>query len=119
MATVTTIHIFNPEDESQCISLELPVNITTAHTWIRARKLELVDIKPVEKSIFTTVEGKPVERYAGKAIIECLGARATVTVVFAEKEDAEVLGFLTIAELGFELDPVTRQLRKVKATPTT
>jgi len=35
--------------------------------------------------------------------------------VFAEKEDFEVVGVDTLEGLGLEVDPITRQLRKVEA----
>jgi len=41
--------------------------------------------------------------------------RATTVVVFAEDGDAEVLGVHAMEGLGLEVDPATRQLRKVEA----
>jgi predicted aspartyl protease len=46
------------------------------------------------------------------AVIECLGERATGVVVFAERDDVEVMDMEALEGLGLEVDPVTRQLRR-------
>jgi hypothetical protein len=46
------------------------------------------------------------------AVIECLGERAARVVVFAERNDMEVMGVEALEGLGLEVDPVTRQLRR-------
>ncbi|MEM0494132.1 MAG: hypothetical protein QXU72_02550 [Thermofilum sp.] len=56
-----------------------------------------------------------VEREIGEAVFECLGERATRIVAFAEVEGAEVLGVDALEGLRLEVDPVTKQLRKVEA----
>ena len=64
---------------------------------------------------FRTIEGRVIEREIGEAVTECLGERATTIVVFAEDEDAEVLGIYSLEGLRLKVDPVTRRLRKVEA----
>ncbi len=64
---------------------------------------------------FRTIDGKIVEREIGEAVIECLGERATRIIVFAEDDDAEVLGIDALEGLRLEIDPTTRQLKKVEA----
>ncbi|MEM4310924.1 MAG: hypothetical protein QXX95_00850 [Nitrososphaerales archaeon] len=39
----------------------------------------------------------------------------TSIIVFAEKGDATVLGTYSLEGLGFEVNPVTKQLNKVEA----
>jgi len=62
-----------------------------------------------------TIDGRVVERDIGEVVVECLGERATRIVVFAGEGDAEVLGVDALEGLRLEVDPVTRQLRKVEA----
>ncbi|WP_252900964.1 hypothetical protein [Vulcanisaeta sp. JCM 14467] len=64
---------------------------------------------------FRTIEGRVIERDIGEVIIESMGERATTIVVFAQEGDAEVLGAYSLEGLRLEVDPVTRQLKKVKA----
>ena len=72
-------------------------------------------MKPMTRWKFKTIEGKIVERDIGEVVVECLGERATTVAVFAENEDAEVLGVHAMEGLRLEVDPVTKQLRKVEA----
>jgi len=64
---------------------------------------------------FRTIDGRVVERDIGEVVVECLGERATRIAVFAEESNAEVLGVDDLEVLRLEVDPVTRQLRKVEA----
>jgi len=62
-----------------------------------------------------TVDDRVFERDIGEVVVECLGERATRIAVSAEEGDAEVLGVDALEGLRLEVDPVTRQLRKVEA----
>jgi len=77
--------------------------------------LEDLDIKPMTRWGFRTIEDRDIERKMGEAVVEYLSERATTIVVFAEDEDAEVLGVYSLEGLRLEVDPVTRQLRNVEA----
>jgi len=47
--------------------------------------------------------------------MEYANERATRMVVFAQGEDAHVLGVDALEGLGLEVDPVTKELRKTEA----
>jgi len=113
--TTVTVRICNPQDRTKCIETELIVDTGSTYTWIRKERLETIGIKPTGLKRFRTIEGKTIEREVGEAVIECLGESATRIVVFAEKDDAEVMGADTLEGLGLEIDPVTKQLRKAES----
>jgi len=113
--TIAKVKLFNPHDSSKQIELELLVDTGSTYTWIKRDRLEELGIKPTSKWKFRTIEGRVIERDIGEAIVECLGERATRIVVFAEKEDAEVLGVDALEGLRLEVDPITKQLRKIEA----
>jgi predicted aspartyl protease len=83
--------------------------------WIPTQILEKVGVKSVSKRRFRTIEGREIERKVGEAVLELLGEYVTSIMVFGEKEDASVLGAYSLEGLGFEVDPVTKQLKKVEA----
>jgi len=56
-----------------------------------------------------------IERDVGEAELRVLGERAHCPVVFAEETDAEVLGVTALENLGLEVDPTTRQVRRSEA----
>jgi len=113
--TTAKIRLLNPHEPRRCLDLELLVDTGSTYTWVRRGKLEKLDIKPMSRRRFRTIEGKIIERDVGEAVIECLGERATCMVVFAENSDVEVLGVTALENLALEVDPVTRQLRKSEA----
>ena len=77
--------------------------------------LRELGIEPMARVRFRTIEGRVIERDIGETIIECMGKKATTIVVFAQEGDAEVLGAYSLEGLRLEVDPVTRQLKKVEA----
>lgn len=113
--TVAKVKLYNPHDVSKCLDLELLVDTGSTYSWVKRERLEHLNIKSTSKWKFKTIEGRIIERDIGEAVIESLGERATRIVVFAENGDAEVLGVDTLEGLRLEIDPLTRQLRKVEA----
>jgi Predicted aspartyl protease len=110
--TVAAVRVCNPWDGSRCFEVELIVDTGSTYTWIRRERLEAIGVKPSGVRRFRTIEGKTVERNVGEAVIECLGERATSIVVFAEKDDVEVMGVVALESLALEVDPITKQLKK-------
>jgi len=97
------------------VELELLVDTGSMYTWVKRDRLGELGIKPMGKWKFRTIEGRVIEREMGEAIIECLGEMATRIVVFAEEGDAEVLGVDALEGLRLEVDPITKQLRRIEA----
>lgn len=67
--------------------------------------------KPRREKDFHTIEGRILRRKTGPATIRYDGEEADVEVVFGEDKDAEVLGVTALESLGFQVDPVSTQLR--------
>jgi predicted aspartyl protease len=109
------VRLYNPEDLSRRLELELLVDTGSTYTWVKRARLEGLGLKPTTKWRFRTIEGRIVEREIGEAVAECLGERATTVVIFAEEGDAEVLGVHAMEGLRLEVDPATGQLRKAEA----
>ena len=91
------------------------VDTGSTFTWIPAHVLQKAGVEPTSTRRFRTIEGREINRPVGEALLEFSGERATTIVVFAEKEDASVLGVYALEGLGFEVDPVTKRLKKVEA----
>jgi predicted aspartyl protease len=109
--------LYNPGDPSKNLEVELLIDTGSTYSWIKRDKLEELGLKPMTRWKFKTVEGKIVERDIGEVVVECLRERATTVTVFAENRDAEVLGVHAMEGLRLEVDPVTKQLKKVEALP--
>jgi len=113
--TIARVKLCNPHDLSRCIEQNLLVDSGSTYTWIKHETLESLGIKPMARWRFRTIDGRVIEKDIGEAVIECMGEKATTIIVFAEKSDAEVLGVYALEGLRLEVDPVTKQLRKVEA----
>ena len=113
--TTAAVKICSPQDGTKCVETELIVDTGITYTWIRRERLEAIGVKPSKARKFRTIEGRTIEREVGEAVIECLGERAMSIVVFAERDDAEVMGVVALESLALEVDPVTRQLKKAES----
>ncbi len=92
--------------------VELIVDTGSILTWVRSDRLRDIGSKPRREKDFRTVEGRILRRKTGPATIRYDGAEADVEVVFGEDADAEVLGVTALESLGYQVDPVTTQLRR-------
>jgi predicted aspartyl protease len=110
--TTALVRVCNPQDRARCLDLELIVDAGSTYTWIRRERLESIGVRPSGTRRFRTIEGRAVEREIGEAVIECLGERAIRLVMFAGRDDVEVMGVEALEGLGLEVDPVTRQLKR-------
>jgi len=113
--TTAAVKICNPQDGTKCVETELVVDTGSTYTWIRRERLEAIGVKPSKARKFRTIEGKTIEREVGEAVIECLGERAMSIVVFAERDDVEVMGVVALESLALEVDRVTQQLKKAES----
>jgi len=113
--TIARVKVSNPREPAKSVELELIVDTGSTYTWVKRGTLESLGLKPKGRRRFKTIRGELIEREVGEASIECLGERATCMVVFAEEEDQEVLGITALENLGLEVDPITRQLKKAEA----
>ena len=72
------------------------------------------DIRPKGSWKFKTVDGRTLERKIGETLMECMDERATRMVVFAEEEDATILGVDALEGLWLEVDPITERLKNAE-----
>ncbi len=92
--------------------IELIVDTGSILTWVRADRLQEAGLKSRREKEFRTIEGRIIRRKTGPATIRYDGAEADVEVVFGGKNDAEVLGVTALESLGFQVDPITKELRR-------
>lgn len=102
-------------DMTRSEQIELLVDTGSTYTWVSSTVLGGLNIEAKTVRKFKTIDGRFLERKVGEVIIEYMGEKATRMVVFADEGDAEVLGVDALEGLGLEVDPITRQLRKVEA----
>ncbi len=110
--TRVTVTLVNTIDSSRVNYAELIVDTGSILTWVKSPRLEEIGAKPRREKEFRTIEGRLIRRSTGPLVIRYNGAEADIEVVFGEAEDAEVLGVTALEGLGYQVDPVTNQLRR-------
>src|SRR2546428_13149648 len=85
----------------------------SSYTWIGARMLTELGVKPIGSQLFKTIDNRLVERPIADVLIEYDSAKRYCPVAFAEKGDANVLGVTAMELIGLELEPCTRVGREV------
>ena len=95
--------------------VDLLVDPGSLYTWMPRTLLELVGLTSTGKRRFRTIEGRDIVREVGETALELMGERATRIVVFGEEGDAAVMGADSLEGLGLEVDPSTKQLKRIEA----
>ena len=109
--TYAQVLLNGPKDEKK---LELLVDTGSLLTWVSEGTLAAIGVRPTGTRKFRTIDGRELIRNIGEAVFEVMGERATTIIVFANPTDAEVLGVVSLEQLGLEVDPTTKELRKTE-----
>lgn len=109
--TYAKVIVSNPADKKKKREVELLVDTGAILTAIPRKILEELKIKPVGRRKLRVFGGQIVERDIGAMLIEYAEVYAGATVVFAEEKDTPVLGATALEALGYQVDPVTKQLK--------
>ena len=94
--------------------VEVLVDSGALLTSIPRSILEGLGLKPVARQRLRVRGGGVVERDVGGAVVEYGGRRAVVPIAFGEPEDTPVLGATALESLGYQVDPVSRELKPVE-----
>jgi predicted aspartyl protease len=112
MSFVTaSIRIANPHNGRRLEMTDVLIDTGATFTVLPLQSLERLGVKPRVKRRLKTADGRMVERDGATVLLGMMGKADEVPVVFGEENDTPVLGVTTLEILGFELDPVKRQLR--------
>src|SRR2546428_13908472 len=84
----------------------------SSYTWIGARMLTELGVKPIGSQLFKTIDKRLVERPTADVLIEYDSAKRYCPVAFAEKGDANVLGVTAMEIIGLEIGSTPRGVRE-------
>ncbi|MEW6687301.1 MAG: hypothetical protein AB1393_14035 [Candidatus Edwardsbacteria bacterium] len=112
--TYVKVIIAHPTDWEKQKEMELLVDTGAVLSVIPCETLEKLGITPVGKQRFKIFGGGSVERSVGGILIRYNTTSAIVPTAFGEKGDTSILGTTALEALGYEVDPVTKQLKAVE-----
>jgi predicted aspartyl protease len=102
------MRVCNPADTKRGFQQEFLVDSGAPWSFAPAERLRAIGLAPYGKRTLFLADGTPIVREVGNAFFEFGGVVGASPVVFAEPNDATLLGVVTLEALGFALDP-TRQ----------
>ncbi|MFQ6086177.1 MAG: aspartyl protease family protein [Candidatus Bathyarchaeia archaeon] len=109
--TTVKVKVSNPRNAIKSTEVALLVDTGATFTVIPRDTLEGIGIKPRVKRKLRTTDGRVAERDGATALVRVRGKVDEVPILFGESGDAAIMGITTLEILGFELDPITRQLK--------
>jgi len=111
VSTFTTkIRVWNPADPARSEEIEVWVDTGAAYSWISRSRLQALNIEPVRRMQFQTIEGHTIERELAPVFLAVDDFTGGDSVVVAETGDMEVLGAHSMESLGVAADTVQKKL---------
>ena len=106
--------IGNLADKTRRIDVNCLVDTGAIYTLIPRDLLEKVGTKATGSRRFKLANGQVEEYTVGEAYVEVNGIGATSLVVFGPGKSQPLLGVTTLEVLGFQVDPVSGQLKPLE-----
>jgi predicted aspartyl protease len=98
------------DEQPQWLTLEGLVDSGSTYTWVPRDKLESINLNPRMQRMFKTADGRSLVRDMAVVMLRLEGQTLPSLVVFADPDDAVLLGVVTLEEFGLGVDPVNRTL---------
>lgn len=108
------LKVKNPKNPKRQVKDKFLVDSGAAFTVLPANLVKKLGLKPVYEKEFSLADGKVVKRKVGSALIEIKGKEIPSPVVLGRKNDAKLLGALTLESFGLALDPFERRIYKAR-----
>ncbi|MDI7268197.1 MAG: aspartyl protease [Myxococcota bacterium] len=108
--TVLTLEVANPAAPDRREAVDFLVDSGAVYSFVPREVLARLGIEPHGRDRFRLADGSAIERDRGDAIFFYGTRRGAAPVIFAEAQDATLLGAVTLESLGFVLDAVRRDL---------
>jgi clan AA aspartic protease len=104
--------ISSTENGREPVEIEMLVDTGAIFTLVPRPVLERLGVRPRDKRVFQTIDGKPIEREVGVIEVEIQGRQppGPVPVIFGEPSDGAVLGVTARESMGLKVDPTAGTL---------
>ena len=111
--TYITASIINPGNPKRRTRLKFLVDSGAVYTVAPGAVLRRLGIKPRSSRVFTLADGSQITRQIGDAIFVINGEQGASPVIFGEQGDTALFGTVSLEAMGFMLDPMKRELRRL------
>jgi predicted aspartyl protease len=111
--TYIKILVCNPFEEERQKEVELLIDTGAMISVIPRQILEGLGIKPRGKRRLGTFGGGAIERDVGPVLLKYEDRFTFADAAFGEKDDTPILGVTALETMGYQVDPVTKTLKRV------
>jgi predicted aspartyl protease len=112
--TTTAVRLRNPGARDRSIVVDMIVDSGALFSVVPSGALRRIGVVPESTETFDLADGRPVRRDVGNVLYEVGGCTRAAPVVFGRRQDACLLGAVTLEALGLRLDPLRRQLKPLR-----
>lgn len=110
--TYVKILVCNPFEQERQREMELLIDTGAMTSVIPAQILDELGIKPIKRESFRVFGGGGSDRDVGPVLLKYEDRIAFTQVAFGEKDDTPMLGTIALETLGYQIDPVTKKLKR-------
>nr|VFJ45331.1 MAG: clan AA aspartic protease, AF_0612 family [Candidatus Kentron sp. FW] len=115
--THVTTQVFDLQKTHKPYESEFLVDAGSIDCMAPGEELERMGIRKERKSAYELANGETVEYEVGFARIAFMGQETVSQIIFGPRGGEPILGVVALENLGFFVDPVSRQLKRSAAKP--
>ena len=106
-----------PDGRGASVRVRFLVDTGALYTVLPERVWRKLGLKPTNTLEFGLADGTAIVRAVSEARFEIARRPATSPVVLGERDDAPLLGAVTLETLGLMVNPLTREVRPMGLLP--
>ena len=106
-----------PDGRGAPVRIRFLVDTGALYTVLPERVWRALRLKPMSTAEFGLADGTAIVRAVSEARFEIARRTATSPVVLGERDDAPLLGAVTLETLGLMVNPLTREVRPMGPLP--
>ena len=106
-----------PDGRGAAVRIRFLVDTGALYTVLPERVWRALRLKPMSTAEFGLADGTAIVRAVSEARFEIARRTATSPVVLGERDDAPLLGAVTLETLGLMVNPLTREVRPMGLLP--
>ena len=106
-----------PDGRGAVVRIRFLVDTGALYTVLPERVWRALRLRPMSTAEFGLADGTAIVRAVSEARFEIARRTATSPVVLGERDDAPLLGAVTLGTLGLMVNPLTREVRPMGPLP--
>ena len=101
-------------DGGRSEALSLLVDTGSHYLMLPRNLLEELGVRPTRREKFELANGREIFCQVGIVLLRFRGVVTATDVIFGGPRDGRILGVIALEQLGYQVDPVSRRLRKAR-----